>query len=101
MTLRKKCRTVKITSISTELFVQPACSVCEDMAGEHGEVAESVDAPLDNRNANLRCGELGNSSQCKSGLLHKLVLERGYESIQLQMDISVMRIRIVSPNGIM
>lgn len=73
----------------------------EDMAGKHGEVAESVDAPLDNRNANLRCGELGNSSQCKSGLLHKLVLERGYESIQLQMDISVMRIRIVSPNGIM
>ncbi len=67
------------------------------MAGKHGEVAESVDAPLDNRNANLRCGELGNSSQCKSGLLHKLVLEREHESIQLQMDISVMRIQIVFP----
>lgn len=36
MTLRKKYRTVKIISISTELFVQPACSVCEDGAGENG-----------------------------------------------------------------
>ena len=67
------------------------------MVGKHGEVAESVDAPLDNRNANFRCGELGNSSQCTSGLLHKLGLEREHESIQLQMDISVMRIQIVFP----
>lgn len=37
---------------------------------QNGEMAESVDAPLDNRNANLRCGELGNSSRFKSGLLH-------------------------------
>nr|DAW61130.1 MAG TPA: glutaredoxin-like domain protein [Caudoviricetes sp.] len=25
---------------NSELFVQPACSVCEDMAGEHGGMAE-------------------------------------------------------------
>nr|DAZ13090.1 MAG TPA: hypothetical protein [Caudoviricetes sp.] len=32
-----------------------------------------------------------------TGPVHKLVLEREHESIQLQMDISVMRIQIVFP----
>nr|DAN49585.1 MAG TPA: hypothetical protein [Caudoviricetes sp.] len=35
---------------NSELFVQPACSVCEDMAGEHGEVTELVDV-----NQDVRC----------------------------------------------
>lgn len=39
-----------------------------------GEVAELVDAPLNNRNANLRCGELGNSSRFDSGFLHESLI---------------------------
>lgn len=51
------------------------CIVCEDSAPFlFGEVAELVDAPLNNRNANLRCGELGNSSRFDSGFLHESLI---------------------------
>lgn len=68
------------------------------MAGKHGEVAEwQTHEEYWNFTQPEGLLKSESSSRFESGFLHKLVLEREHESIQLQMDISVMRIQIVFP----